>query len=121
MSYLSYYEKQLILYTKGHFKKNYIFNDIKFFVSKEYDLNINQVSWNSIYYFIVNIYFKLIEHDCIQKPIQKFVLSLFNSPTDLIDYYSIIEKMITEISFTNTKTLNLGNIDIELYSLLSKE
>lgn len=70
MKAITYYEKQLILYTKGHFGPvNYDNDVLKLFAAKLYDLEINRVDPYNINHMVIYLYEALVEQGFIVKPL----------------------------------------------------
>jgi predicted aldo/keto reductase-like oxidoreductase len=66
-------EKQLILYTKGHFKRIKYEQDLKYFAAELYALSPEQVEWYSISHMVTDVYQKLVDHGLISFNLKNFL------------------------------------------------
>ncbi|MGH0533159.1 hypothetical protein ACQVP7_27065 [Bacillus paranthracis] len=118
---LYYWEKQLILYTKGHFKRIDYKNDIKLFTAKLYGLGLEDVGIQNVLHMVLDVYNTLCENGFINFNLKTFIFSLlressFKSEPHKIDEYDILHKLLAEIQGIPvlSKGLDLGEADNEL-------
>lgn len=118
---LHYWEKQLILYTKGHFKRIDYKKDIKLFTAKLYALGLEDVGSKNVLHMVLDIYNALCENGYINFNFKTFIFSLlresaFKSEPHKIDDYGILHKLLAEIQNIPvlSKGLDLGEPDSEL-------
>lgn len=119
--FLTVAEKQLILYSKNHFKKTDMIEDLKVFAGVQYDLYTHQVPPHSIYHMVVNLFFKLMEKGYIETQPKSFIMELFKSTEDKLDYKAVISKMMAFIQWVKADGLNLGKSDHSLLPMKTKE
>jgi hypothetical protein len=70
-------EKQLILYTKCHFKRVDYKNDLKYFAAELYGLSPEQVELCSISHMVVDLYQKLADNGLITFNLKNFLSDTF--------------------------------------------
>lgn len=119
---LSNEEKQLILYTKGHYSKSgYLIDDMKVIVGKAYALSFEHVEMYSIYNFAIKSYDKLVEGGYIShnKGTAEYILTKVYSKGLNREDNSLLEFMLGEISIIKVKGLELGEIDFEIQDQMS--
>ncbi|WP_257142918.1 MULTISPECIES: hypothetical protein [Bacillus cereus group] len=118
---LHYWEKQLILYTKGHFKRIDYKKDLKLFTAKLYALGLEDVGSKNILHMVLDIYETLCENGYINFNFKTFIFNLlressFKSDSHSIDDNDILHKLLAEIQNIPvlSKGLDLGEPDSEL-------
>ncbi|AFV21553.1 MULTISPECIES: hypothetical protein [Bacillus] len=118
---LHYWEKQLILYTKGHFKRIDYKKDIKLFTAKLYGLGLEDVGMQNILHMVLDIYEALCENGYINFKLKTFIATLlkksaFKSESNKIDAYDILQELLAEIQGISVlrNGLDLGKADREL-------
>lgn len=112
---LSQMEKQLILYTKGHFKKSgNLIEDLKVFVGEAYALSLEHVEMYSIYNFVIQTYDKLMYAKYIthQSPTEYLLTKIYSRDLKRDDN-SLLEFLLGDISIVKVKGLDLGLVDLE--------
>lgn len=117
-------EKQLILYTKGHFGKIDYEKDLKYFAAELYGLYPEQVEWYSIFNMTIKLYQKLIDAGLIDFKLINFLSETFRRAyreeyEDKIDWMTVIRQILGEIQgmqvYEGDKILiELGNADLSL-------
>ena len=116
---LTYYEKQLILYSKGHFETVDLIEDIREIAAKQYTLPVEYTEHYSIYHFVVTTFFKLQGMGYIKLTSKELIMDLFKRRKE-VDYRDVIVDMLGQISITETgvtakKPLDLGDPDQTLF------
>lgn len=109
--FLTVAEKQLVLYSKNHFKKMELLEDLKVFAGVQYDLYTNQVPPHSVYHMVVCLFFKLIDKGYITTQPKQFIMELFRTSEETLDYKDVISKMMVGIQWVKADGLNLGRAD----------
>jgi hypothetical protein len=106
-------EKQLILYTKGHFEEIDYNRDLKYFAAEIYDLDPARVEQYSINHIVTNLYQKLVDAEYIEFSLKDFLQDTFKRSwlyynNISIDYQIVLEQMLAEIQNIKTHGLDLG-------------
>lgn len=112
---LHYWEKQLILYTKGHFKRLNYAEDLKWFPAELYGLEVEQVSIENVFHMVVDVYETLGKYGFVHFELKEFLASLFRGSSS-VQLETVIRQLLSEIqgmSVANTG-LELGEADKEL-------
>lgn len=112
---LHYWEKQLILYTKGHFKRLNYTEDLKWFPAELYGLAIEQVSIENVFHMVVDVYETLGKCGFVRFELKEFLSALFRGSSS-VQLETVIRQLLSEIqgmSVANTG-LELGEADKEL-------
>jgi hypothetical protein len=108
---LSHDEKQIVLYSKGHFiKTNNIIDDLKAITAETYEIPIEFTLFHHVYGYITRTFLKLQSHGYFDEDMESFLCSLFKWNTTLKPE-DMIEKMISWISTVKAAGLNLGEAD----------
>ncbi|PDZ55741.1 hypothetical protein CON15_19565 [Bacillus cereus] len=125
---IDYWEKQLILYTKGHFKRINYKKDIKHFAANLYGLNLEQVSTDNVLHMVLDIYENLCLNDYIEFNFKNFISDLFKNAYftdrgDKVDLSDILNQMLSQIQNTPVvrKGLNLGEVDKGLFEKINAD
>lgn len=117
---LNHIEKQVVLYSKGHFKRIDQIEGLKVFASELYALG--EVEVYTVYHMVSNIFFKLQRENYILISLEKFIQDeLFTRRTPQIDQSIMIGKMMVEIQNVKVEGLNLDEADYDLFPSLSKK
>lgn len=118
---LHYWEKQLILYTKGHFKRIDYKKDLKLFTAKLYGLGLEDVGMQNVLHMVLDVYETLCENGYINFKLKTFIATLlkksaFKSESNKIDAYDILQELLAEIQGISVlrNGLDLGKADREL-------
>ncbi|MGG1650472.1 hypothetical protein ABHN03_16890 [Paenibacillus sp. NRS-1775] len=116
---LSHSEKQIVLYTKGHFLTTDMFEDIRQITAKAFSIPVQSTHFYHLYNFITSIFLKLHEEEYISESMENFLCSLFKwkpvlKPEDMVT------KMIGQISIVKASGLQLGEAD-EKYLPIKKK
>lgn len=110
-------EQQVVLYCKGHFLVTDIMEDLRVLVSNAYRLPLDETKDYSIYHYMVELGFKLIDEYRRQRMI--FDLFKHNKTISYIDMIMMIKSEIASLQvYKNDEILiELGDAD---FSLLPK-
>lgn len=127
---LLYIEKQLILYTKGHFKDlgqmDYA-TDLKYFASELYGLYPEQVEQRSIFHMVITLYQKLINNGYIRFNLEDYMSNLFKrswlhyNDGNKISRENVLDQMLAEIQGTSVKGMDLGKPDLTILTIYKGE
>jgi len=112
---LTHYEKQAILYSKNHFEKTNLIDDLKVITAKEYSLPLEYVRLHTVYVYMLDIFFKLQKAGYIKIGIKEFLENLFDNWNPKIGRYEMIGKMMVEIQNILVQGLDLGDPDYSLF------
>ncbi|OME55439.1 hypothetical protein BSK59_13255 [Paenibacillus odorifer] len=115
---LSYGEKQLILYSKGHYKTKNKDNALRIITSWNYHIPLESTEQYHIYDYILKVFICLQEEGYTLSP-HEFLKSFFTIRRPVITFNTMIEILLIEISLVEVKELNLGEIDKQLFELLN--
>jgi hypothetical protein len=118
-------EKQLILYTKGHFKRINYDEDLKHFAAKLYGLNTETVELYSIINMVIDTYQALVDLGYINFKIDKFLSDTFrrawrDESKREVNWNTVLKEMLAEVSCMQvnfeeqSKSLNLGKVDLTI-------
>lgn len=129
---LHYWEKQLILYTKGHFERKNYDKDLKYFVAELYGLYPEQVELYNILGMVVRLYQKLIDNRHIHFTLEKFIdenfrMAFRERDKFEINHHILLGQMLAEISMVavldndKNRVLELGNIDEKINNIIKLE
>lgn len=125
---IHYWEKQLILYTKGHFKRIDYKKDIKLFPAKLYGLGVDQVDMKNVLHMVVDIYDTLCKNKYIDFNLKTFIHSLlresaFKGTSHKTNVDDILNMLLAEIQNIPvvSKGLDLGKADGELLEKIQLE
>lgn len=107
---LSHCEKQIVLYTKGHFTKKDLIEDLRAIVAESFAIPIESTYFYHIYNHVTRIFLKLHEAEYITESMEDFLCGLFKwnrvlKPEDMIN------EMLGKISIVKAAGLNLGEAD----------
>lgn len=119
MKEITYWEKQLILYTKGHFGKViYTDNILKLFAAKLYDLDIERVDPYNVNHMIMYLFETLVEKHYIKMPYLELFHRLFKQANKNqrkeINGEDIRIVMLNHMQGILSKGLDLGVADEDL-------
>lgn len=126
---LSYWEKQIILYTKGHFGEiNH--HHLKYFAAEHFGLHPDQVEQYSINYMVANLYEKLIDEGYIGFKLYSFVNEVFKRKrfegdnSDGVKWSDMLKLMLSDIQGISVLgedfNLDLGAPDKEILKQIAK-
>lgn len=116
-------EKQLILYTKCHFKRVNYEQDLKYFAAELYGLYPEQVELRSISHMVVELYQKLVDHGLITFNLRNFLSDTFRRAfreenKREVDWNILNREMLSEIQGMQVQDTilegQLGNADLSL-------
>lgn len=115
---LNYWEKQIILYTKGHFGKIDRATSLTYFAAEHFGLYPSQVEQYSINYMVTNLYEKLIDGGYIGFDLYSFIHEAFKrqhfhaESTDSVKWGDMLNLMLSDIQGISVRgegfDLNLG-------------
>lgn len=117
---LTHMEKQLILYTKGHFKRIDYGQDLKYFASKIYGLWPERIEKRTLFHMIVTLYQKLIDDGYIRFNLEDYLNRLFKrawlhyNDEDKISFDNVLDAMLAEIQGTSVRGMRLGDVDLSI-------
>lgn len=99
---LHYWEKQLILYTKGHFGRTDYIKDLKYFPSELYGLSIERTDNYNVFGMVVRLYQKLVDHKYIPFTLERFIGDTFRrtyreNGKNEVSYDDVLRQMLAEI------------------------
>lgn len=118
-------EKQLILYTKGHFKQVNYQEDLKYFAAKLYNLPPKHVELYSIVNMVIDLYQELIDNGYLKFNFKTFMNDIFKRAyreqnKREVNWNIIIREMLAEIqgmqvnNLTDKEDLELGEVNLSL-------
>ncbi|PKR82902.1 hypothetical protein [Heyndrickxia camelliae] len=122
---LKYWEKQLILYTKGHYPRTDYEKDLVHFPSEFYGLSLEQTYQYNVLHMVTDVYQKLVANGHIQFKLDTFITDIFkrawwDNGKKEVSYDHILKHMLSEIQ--NIVILNsgieLGGVDENLYNII---
>lgn len=121
---LTIIEKQLILYTKGHFtdlgKMDYA-EDLKYFAAEAYGLYPKQVEQRSIFHMVITLYQKLIDNGYIRFDLEQYMANLFkrswlhDNDGNKISRENVLDQMLAEIQGCPVKGMDLDKADLSIF------
>ena len=116
---LHYAEKQLILYTKGHFKRIDYYNDLKYFAANLYGLSVEQVDEYNILHMVIDLYEDLVDTRYIKFRLKHFLSDVFkrgfnDTGKNEIKWDNVIRHILAEIQGIGVDGLELGKADLSL-------
>lgn len=120
-------EKQLILYTKLHFKRIDYKNDLKYFAAELYGLNPERVELYSISNMVTDLYQKLADNGLITFNLKTFLSNTFRrsfreEDKNEINWNIINKEMLAEIGGMQIQgTILEGELGKADLSLLPEE
>ena len=74
---ITYWKKQLILYTKNHYGKINYERDLKYFVAEYYTLDVEYVDYFNVFSMVMSIYRQLFLNDKMDYNLENFVSAMF--------------------------------------------
>jgi hypothetical protein len=117
-------EKQLILYTKNHFKRNRSDEDLKYFAAKLYGLDPRQTEKYNVINMVVDLYEKLIAMGLIKFTLNSFLSETFRrawrqNGNDNVNWDTVISHILAEIQGMQVKDkekvfIELGEADLSI-------
>jgi hypothetical protein len=126
---LNYWEKQLILYVKGHFKRVDYHRDLNHFPANLYGLELEQEEQYSVFGMVVGLYQTLVDDGHIKFTLEVFISDVFKrslferEKKNQVSYNDIIRQMLGEIQ--NIKVLgvnlDLGKPDETLFKKIQED
>jgi hypothetical protein len=126
---LSYWEKQLIKYTKGHYGRIDYNKDLKHFPSAAYWIGLDQVEKYHILGMVVRIHEKLVKRGDLTFKLESFIDNVYRrsrmerSDYDNVNREDIMRQLLAEIQnmAVQGRGLDLGEVDGDIFSLISDE
>jgi hypothetical protein len=126
---LNYWEKQLILYVKGHFKRVDYDKDLNHFPANLYGLELEQVEQYSVFGMVVGVYQSLVDDGRIKFTLETFISDVFKrslferEKKNQINYDDILRQMLGEIQSIKVlgENLELGSPDTNLFKKIQEE
>ena len=122
---LYHYEKQLILYTKNHFKRIDYDRDLKYFAAEHYGLSLESTDDYNVLHMVIDLYQKLIDNDYKGFKIERFISDSFRRSrrerdSNEVSYDDILRQMLSEIQcmqvrgYSDKEDLELGEADLSI-------
>jgi hypothetical protein len=128
---LHYWEKQLILYTKHHFRRIDYDKDLKRFPAEMYGLSLEHVESYSVLGMVVRLYQKLADNGHINFKLESFISDIFKRTwrekgKSEVEYDDILRQMLAEfqnmpVYQNDVKVLDLGEVDQDMKADIMKE
>jgi hypothetical protein len=128
---LNYWEKQLILYTKGHFGRTDYNKDLKHFPSRLYGLSLEHTDDYNVLGMVTRLYQKLVDDNHIRFTLEKFIGDIFRRASierhkNEVAYDDVLRQMLVEISMVQIRKggnieLDLGTADENLKGIIQEE
>ena len=124
---LSYWEKQLILYTKGHYARVDYEKDLKEFPAKAYLLGVEHTDQSNVFNFVTRLYTTLYENGHIPFTLEGFLTNIFkrvrfDKDNNSVDRMTIMKQMLADIQGMRVLgRIELGEPDEELRKKINKE
>jgi Mg2+ and Co2+ transporter CorA len=124
---LSYWEKQLIKYTKGHYDRIDYNKDLKHFPSAAYWIGLDQVEKYHTLGMIVRLHEKLVKRGDLTFKLESFIDNIYRrSRMERSDYENvnredIMRQLLAEIQnmAVQGRGMDLGEADEKLFSVIS--
>lgn len=126
--HLSHIEKQLILYSKNHFRTFDYQHDLKYFAAELYGLGIDQVQQYSVVNMVIDLYQKLINLGYLEMNLKRFLNDIFRlvyreRNEQKASWDDVILHMLIEIqgmqvrNIKGLEDLELGKPDLSILSI----
>ena len=116
---LNHSEKQIVLYSKGHFQITDMLEDIRQITAKAFSIPVESTHFSHLYNYITSIFLKLHEAEHITESMENFLCSLFKWKS-VLKPEDMVTKMIGQISIVKASGLQLGEAD-EKYLPIKKK
>lgn len=122
---LTYWEKQLILFTKGHYKTTEIVY-LRILVAEAYALPLESLHMHSVFHMMTELHSKLVAAKILRFDLLDFV---YNSAKrselhGAITIESFIWELFAQFQGISVKTdryeLDLGEVDVKLFNLIKE-
>lgn len=127
---LHYWEKQLILYTKGHFDRVDYEKDLKHFPSELYGLGLERTDNYNVLGMVTRLYQNLVDAGHIKFTLEKFISDIFKRATwernsGDVTHDDILHQLLAEFQcltvFENgVRVIDLGTADEELKGIIQE-
>ena len=108
---LSHDEKQVVLYSKGHFVISNEIDDLRTITAEAFDISLTSTEKYHVYGYVVKIFLKLQTEKYIEASMHDFICGLFTWETPVIQPSDMIRKMMSYISTVKAAGLDLGEAD----------
>jgi hypothetical protein len=131
---LDYWEKQLIKYTKGHYKRTDYNKDLKYFPYNFFWIPLEEVKIYHIMGMVVRLHEKLVSMGYLTFKMERFIDDIFKrSRFERDDFKTVIREDIIrqllaeiqgmQVKFNDEKhpDLDLGEVDDKLYKVIQDE
>nr|WP_145401539.1 hypothetical protein [Paenibacillus xylanexedens] len=116
MEILTESEKQLVLYSKGHFVKTNLIDDIKKIVAEGFEIPLESTHFYHSYNFVADTFLKLHKANYIDASMHDFFCGLFKWK-QILKPEDMIQDMLSNISTIRAAGLNLGKADSKYLTL----
>lgn len=110
MDILTESEKQLVLYSKGHFVKTDLIDDINKIVAEGFEIPLESTHFYHAYNFVTSAFLRLHEAKYIDENMHDFFCSLFKWK-EVLKPEDVLQDMLGSISSVKAAGLNLGEAD----------
>lgn len=112
-------EKQLIKYTKGHFKRIDYYNDLKYFASELYGIGEEHIDQYNILHMVIDLYESLVKNGYIDFRLKFFLSDVFKRASreenkHEVSWHNVIREMLAEIQGIPVKGLELGETNLSI-------
>jgi hypothetical protein len=128
---LNYWEKQLILYTKGHFGRVNYERDLKRFPSELYGLSLEHTDNYNVLGMVVRLYQKLVDGYFIRFTLEKFITDIFKRASierskNEVSYDDVLRQMLAELQGLQVREgeeliIDLGKADEDMKATIQEE
>jgi hypothetical protein len=128
---LNYWEKQLILYTKGHFGRTNYDKDLKRFPAELYGLSLEHTDNYNVLGMVIRLYQKLVDSGHIRFTLEKFIADIFKRASferhkSEVAYQDVLRQMLAEFQGLQVRDdekvlLDLGSADEGLKAIILVE
>jgi hypothetical protein len=128
---LNYWEKQLILYTKGHFGRTDYDKDLKRFPAELYGLSLEHTDNYNVLGMVVRLYQKLVDTGHIHFTLEKFIADIFKRASferskNEVAYQDVLRQMLAEFQGLQVRDddnvlLDLETADEDLKAIIAEE
>lgn len=108
---LTHGEKQLVLYTKGHFEQSNMIDDLRSITAENFEIPVDSTEFYHIYDWVTKIFLKLKEASYITISTHDFLCSLFTWETPVLKPEDMLRKMLSHIRGVVVAGIDLGVAD----------
>ncbi|MEC4565381.1 hypothetical protein L8C07_05440 [Paenibacillus sp. CMAA1739] len=109
---LNHSEKQIVLYSKGHFQQSDLIEDVRVITARSFNIPVESTHFYHLFNYITMIFLNLHEAEYITESMENFLCSLFKWKS-VLKPEDMVTKMIGQISIVKASGLDLGEADDE--------